>query len=151
MKTTFHIDEQHYSVDLSKPLDISIPLRATAKNPEAWYLEQPSMKAVEMDGWTGSVAQGAAVNFRSIWFNPHAHGTHTECVGHITREFHSVNRHLKRFFFSAEVISLTPRGSGKSMALMASEVKNLLNGKKPEAVVIRTLPNEASKRSRQYS
>lgn len=151
VKTTLQIDNSSYVVDLSKPLDISIPLRASSKNPLAWYLEKPEMKPVEMDGWTGSVSEGASVNFNSIWFNPHAHGTHTECVGHISKEFHSVNQHLKRFFFTSELISVTPKKKGSDRVISASEIKKLLDGKTPEALVLRTLPNEADKLSKHYS
>jgi len=138
-------------VDLVKPLDISISLRGTSKNPEAWYLEKPSIKPVQVGDWVGSVAKGASVNFNSIWFNPHAHGTHTECVGHISRDFHSVTKSLNRFFFTSEVISVTPKKKGKDLIISASEIKKLLKGKSPEAVVIRTLPNTAAKKTRKYS
>jgi kynurenine formamidase len=151
VKSALQIKNNSYGVDLSKPLDISIPLRGTSKNPEAWYLEKPRINPVQMDGWVGSVAKGASVNFNNIWFNPHAHGTHTECVGHISHEFHSVNKSLKRFFFLAEVISVTPKKKGKDEIISASEIKKLLKGKCPEAVVIRTLPNAATKKNRKYS
>ncbi len=151
VKSTLHINKNSYSVDLSKPLDISIPLRGSSQNPVAWYLEKPRMSPVETDDWVGSVAGGASVNFNNIWFNPHAHGTHTECVGHISREFHSVNKSLKRFFFLAEVISVTPKTKAKDQVISVSEIKKLLKGKHPEAVVIRTLPNIAAKKTRKYS
>jgi len=140
-----------YQIDLSKPLDISIPLQATSKNPEAWYLSKPRMEPVVMDEWVASVKAGASVNFNNIFFNPHAHGTHTECVGHISKEFHSVNKALKRFFFTAELISVSPKKKGKDTYISASEVKKLLKGKSPEAVVIRTLPNAATKKTKKYS
>ncbi|MEL6810195.1 MAG: cyclase family protein [Bacteroidota bacterium] len=151
MITILDINGEKVKVDLSKPLDISIPLQASSRNPEAWYLDRPSIEPVQLDDWVGSIEKGAAVNFRSIWFNPHAHGTHTECVGHISREFHSVNKWLKRFFFQAEVITVTPKKKGKDQVITASELKKLLRGMHPEAVVIRTLPNDASKRSKKYS
>lgn len=138
-------------MDLTKPLDISIPLRGSSNNPEAWYLEKPSIKPVRQGDWVGSVAKGASVNFNSIWFNPHAHGTHTECVGHISQDFHSVTKSLNRFFFTSEVISVTPKKNGKDHVISASEIKKFLKGKSPEAVVIRTLPNTAAKKTRKYS
>jgi hypothetical protein len=38
---------------------------------------------VRTEQFLGSVAEGGAVNFRDVYFNPHGHGTHTENVGHI--------------------------------------------------------------------
>lgn len=151
VKSVVYIQNTPYNIDLSKPLDISIPLRASSENPEAWYLEKPTMEPVRSGDWVGSVAQGASVNFNSIWFNPHAHGTHTECVGHISREFHSINESLKRFFFTSEIISVTPVEQGTDLVILASEIKEKLSDNRPEALVIRTLPNTSAKKNRHYS
>ena len=83
-----------YQIDFSKPLDISIPIDVAKENINAWYLEEPEISPVKSGDWTGSVAEGADVNFNNIAFNPHAHITHTECVGHITKEVHSINKNL---------------------------------------------------------
>jgi len=151
VKANLQIQNVTYTVDLSKPRDISLPLRASTKNPEAWYLEKPRIVPVNFDGWVGSVAKGAAVNFNNIWFNPHAHGTHTECVGHISKDFNSVNKALKRFFFTSELISVTPKKKGKDLVITASEIKKLLGNKAPEALIIRTLPNTSEKKTKHYS
>ena len=84
MKTTIEIHNKKIQVDLSKPLDISIPLQASEKNPLAWYQNEPTIEPVKMGDWTGKVSEGASVNFNNVLFNPHAHGTHTECFGHIS-------------------------------------------------------------------
>jgi kynurenine formamidase len=151
VKSIIQIKNQKYTVDLSKPLDISIPLEASGNNLGAWYLDKPTIEPVKMDDWVGSVKKGASVNFNNISFNPHAHGTHTECVGHISKEFYSVNRSLRQFFFLAEVISVTPKMQDDDEVILASEVKSLLAGKHPEAMVIRTLPNTSEKKTKQYS
>jgi len=151
MHATININNQLRTIDLSKPLDISIALTDTSKNPLAWYLGKPSMVPVKMDNWVGKVSEGASVNFNTIQFNPHAHGTHTEGVGHISEEFHSVQLALKNFFFTAEVISVTPEAVGEDLVISSVQVKELLKGKKPEAVVVRTLPNTSQKKSKKYS
>ena len=86
-------------IDTEKPLDISLVLVNNDSNPKAWYVDNPRFEPVMANGFTGSVEQGGSVNFRNIYFNPHGHGTHTECVGHITNEVYSVNSTLKNFFF----------------------------------------------------
>ncbi|MFC7358028.1 cyclase family protein [Jejudonia soesokkakensis] len=151
MKATIKIREELCTIDLSRPLDISIPLKDTLENPLAWYLDKPKIEPVQLDTWIGKVSEGASVNFNNIFFNPHAHGTHTECVGHISKEFHSVNKALGSYFFSAEVISVTPESLGEDQIIPSAQLKGLLAGKTPEAVVIRTLPNTAAKKSRKYS
>jgi kynurenine formamidase len=145
------INNKSIKVDLTKPLDISIPLSATNKNPIAWYLDEPKIEPVKEGEWIAKVSEGASINFYNIEFNPHAHGTHTECIGHITPEFYSVNETLKTFFFLAEVISVVPETLGDDLVISEKQIKHLLNGKTPEAIVIRTLPNTNSKKNRKYS
>lgn len=151
MKTLIKIHDKTINVDLSKPLDISIPLCASKENPLAWYQNEPIIEPVKMGDWTGKVSEGASVNFNNVIFNPHAHGTHTECFGHISEEFHSVNEALKTFFFLAEVISVKPEMVGEDEIISEESIVKALNGKTPEAVVIRTLPNNSGKKSKHWS
>lgn len=151
MRATFTFQGTKKTVDLSKPLDISIPLRASLKNPEAWYLQPPIIKPVQDGDWIAKVSEGASVNFNNITFNPHAHGTHTECLGHISEEFFSVQEALQTFFFSAEVISVTPKEEGNDTIITVSDIKKSLQGKSPEAVIIRTLPNTSEKKEKHWS
>ena len=151
MKATIEHNSKIFQIDLSKPLDISIPLRSSKENVNAWYIDEPKIEPVEDGDWVGSVEKGAAVNFNNIHFNPHAHGTHTECIGHITEEFHSINENLKQFFFTAEVISVAPEKYMKDTVISKHQIELLLKGKNPEALVIRTMPNTKDKKKRQYS
>ncbi|WP_027125887.1 cyclase family protein [Gelidibacter mesophilus] len=151
MKAIIEHHSKIIKIDLSKPLDISIPLRASTTNVNAWYIGEPKIEPVKNDDWIGSVKAGAAVNFNNIYFNPHAHGTHTECIGHITEEGHSINKNLKQFFFTAELISVAPENYMKDTVVSKNQIALLLKGKTPEALVIRTMPNTKSKKNRHYS
>ena len=139
-------------IDLSKPLDISIPLSNNEQNPIAWYQSTPIIEPVKNGDWIGKVSEGkSSTNFNNIFFNPHAHGTHTECLGHITKDFYSINQCLKQFFFTAEVISVEPTKIGQDLVITKIAIEKALKGKKPEALVIRTLPNLESKKHLNYS
>ncbi len=151
MKTSIQFVDKTISVDLSKPLDISIPLQASEENPLAWYQSKPTIEPVKMGDWTGRVLEGASVNFNNIFFNPHAHGTHTECFGHISEGFHSVNDSLKTFFFLTELITVSPDKVDDDQIISEESIKEALNGKTPEAIVIRTLPNNLDKKSKIWS
>jgi kynurenine formamidase len=151
MLATIQYNSQKLRIDLSKPLDISIPLIASKKNVNAWYIDEPSIEPVELDGWIASVAKGASINFNNIKFNPHAHGTHTECVGHITEKVHSINKNLKQFFFLAEVITVAPEKYMKDNIISKKQLQFALGNKKRDALVIRTMPNIKEKLSKQYS
>lgn len=151
LKATITLHNTRKVIDLSKPIDLSITLKDSDKNPLAWYIEKPEITPVKIDNWVGSVEAGASVNFNNIAFNPHAHGTHTESYGHITKEFYSVNNALKTFFFMAEVISVAPENKDGDLIISEEQLKERLHGITPQAVVIRTLPNTSDKLSRKYS
>jgi kynurenine formamidase len=151
MKATITHGGVVFEADLSNPIDISIPLTDDNNNPIAWYLDKPVIEPVKMGDWVGKVSEGSSTNFNNILFNPHGHGTHTECLGHITRDFYSVNKSLKQFFFIAELISIMPEPKGDDFIISEAQVKTALAGKTPEALVIRTFPNTLEKKSKNYS
>ncbi|WP_372920530.1 cyclase family protein [Salegentibacter sp.] len=143
--------DKTYHVDLSKPLDISLGLRGDSKNPVAWYLGAPVIEPVKDGDFIGKVSEGAPVNFNNVKFNPHAHGTHTECVGHISLEFHSINQTLRNFFFTAKLISVEPEKWLEDVVITEDILRKHFKEGEAEALVIRTLPNYIEKRSRKYS
>ncbi|QWX83997.1 cyclase family protein [Cellulophaga sp. HaHaR_3_176] len=151
MKASIKHKKKLYNVDFSKPLDISIPITGATTNVNAWYIKNPEITPHTEDKFVGKVSEGASTNFNDVWFNPHAHGTHTECVGHITEEFHSVNQNLKQFFFLAEVITIAPERNNGDFVISKKQLQYALKDCKCEAVVIRTLPNIIDKLQKQYS
>ncbi len=151
MQATVNHKNQTFKIDFSKPIDISIELKTGKNNPNAWYLDPPKIIPVKMEGWIGSVKEGGTTNFNNIYFNPHSHGTHTECVGHITKDFYNINEHLKTFFFTAEVVTIAPIKLMGDFVITQQQLQQQLIGKTPEAIVIRTLPNTSNKLVQQYS
>lgn len=149
MKATIN----NIQVNLSKPIDISIPLTNDDENPIAWYQGKPEIEPVKMDDWIGKVSEGkSSTNFNNIFFNPHAHGTHTECLGHITRDFYSINQCLKQFFFLAEVISVQPEKIGEDLIITKNQIEESFQcNDSTEALIIRTLPNSETKKNLKYS
>ncbi|WP_339917195.1 cyclase family protein [Yeosuana marina] len=151
MLATIQYNSKKLQIDLSKPIDISIPLEASKSNVNAWYIEEPKIEPVKDGEWIASVLEGASINFNNIYFNPHGHGTHTECVGHITKEVHSINQNLKQFFFLAEVITVAPENLNGDFVISKKQIQYAIGNKKRDAVVIRTIPNTNDKLTKQYS
>lgn len=151
MKMTISIDNQNHTVDLSKPADLSIPLTNSDENPRAWHQNQPVIEPVKMGDWIGKVSEGASINFNNIAFSPHAHGTHTENYGHISEEFISVNDSLKNFFFLAKLISVTPEEIGNEKVITMNSIPSDFKNSTPESLIIRTLPNDISKKSKLWT
>ncbi|RNC91939.1 MAG: cyclase family protein [Allomuricauda sp.] len=142
---------KNLKIDFSKPIDIAIPMTGNETNINAWYVDSPKIEPHREGDFVGSVAQGASTNFNDINFNPHAHVTHTECVGHITKKVHSVNQVFDCYFFIAELITVAPEKKEKDFVISQQQLAYALGQKRPQAVVIRTLPNTNSKMQRQYS
>jgi kynurenine formamidase len=151
LHTSVVIGDKTYKANLLEPIDISIPLRSGPNNIHAWYVGDAEFKAVENENWIGDVNRGGAVNFRDIYFNPHGHGTHTECVGHISKEDYTINQCLKQFFFSAQVVTITPENREQDQVITAKQISNIQWSDNVQALIIRTLPNNTSKLNRQYS
>ena len=151
MIAIFQYKGKEFEIDLSNPLDISIPLHTGKNCVSAWYVSPMKLEPVVMGDWVGDVNKGAGVNFRNIFFNPHGNGTHTECVGHISKEFITINQCLKKFWFIAEVISVEPSEQNGDFFITKNAIENKIRERIPEALIIRTLPNGADKLSKQYS
>lgn len=145
-----------YRIALNDPIDLSIPLDPDAPGPRAWYVGAPRMEPVRDGDKVYAVAQGAPVNFRDVHFNPHGHGTHTETVGHITPEVHPVGNALQRYFFTAQLVSVLPQqrrmaDGAVDHVITLEQLRGAIDEHVPEALVLRTLPNDASKTMRDWS
>lgn len=151
MEAILHLSDKKVRVNLKNPIDISIPLKGNFENPRAWYRDKPLIEPIVMGDWVGKVGRGASVNFNNISFSPHAHGTHTESYGHISEECFSVNKALKTFFFLSAVITVTPENKGGDQVITKSIINKIWADTQAEAMIIRTLPNDESKKTRLWS
>src|SRR5690349_15513755 len=125
---------------------ISIPLDHTAAQPNAYSAPLYEASPVVFGDWIGDTRQGASVNFYNVRLNPHGNGTHTECVGHISLERHSVNRALGNGRWIAQLISAYPvvQENGDRV------IEELEWQPGVEAIIIRTMPNHPDKMIRHY-
>lgn len=156
MNAQFDFNGQSYYCDLTKPHDISIPLVAGDGRLAAWYVPPISIEPVAGEGFIGSVQAGGSVNFRTITFNPHGHGTHTECLGHITPTVHSINQALRHSFFPAALITVSPYRVDEPTEVSASGdfvigPDAIPDHNLPVALIIRTAPNTDHKTTRVYN
>ncbi|MCU0428116.1 MAG: cyclase family protein [Candidatus Kapabacteria bacterium] len=154
MLATIKTEHSTFSVDFTKPIDLSLPLRSGEANPNAFGIQNPDFKPFRAGGFVGSVEEGGACNCENLLVNPHGNGTHTECIGHITKERVSINQTLKNFFALAALVSLTPERLHNGDAVITekqirSAVKSLHTD--VSALILRTLPNTADKQLRRYS
>ena len=159
------INNRAYQIDLENPLDVSIPLIFNGAQPNTYDVEKASATACEAGSLIGDTRRGGSCNFEQIKFIPHCNGTHTECVGHITHERISVHDSLKDSFFPAtlrSVESVTASESQDTYAVELNEKDKLITKDALEkalekvdenwlkGLIIRTLPNDKSKKTRRY-
>ena len=128
--------------DGQKPIDISIPL-TDKKNLNAWNAPPVSITPVDKKLTT--------IRFNKIEFIPHSHCTHTECLGHITPEFYSVEKSLKNHFFLAKLISVRPKKIHNDKVITQKCVQSELKNDTVQALIVRTLPNPSKKKTLDYS
>lgn len=147
MKLNLEKDGRRYSFQTEKGIDISISMNP--KGPRAWYVDPMRIEPVRTEQFLGSVAEGGAVNFRDVYFNPHGHGTHTENVGHIVDTDFPVINSISSSHFFANLISVELKNQFNDWVLSEESLAGFdLN---VEALIIRTKPNDHSKMQRQYS
>jgi kynurenine formamidase len=151
----FHLEFEgkQYEGLLNEGIDISIPFTNDPESTRAWYLPPVDIEPVVLGDWRGEVrSDGKGVNFNWIRLAPHAHGTHTECLGHISLNKESVNQTMERSHFTALLVSVRPEEWEGDLRISLDRFLEALDGREiPEALVIRTIPNTEDKRTRQYS
>jgi len=157
MQTQIVHQGKTFSVNLNEPIDISIPLRAGEENVNAFHIPPVKIEPFRIGNFVGDVNQGGGCNVNNIFFNPHGNGTHTECVGHISKENFTINQCLKKFFFFARLITILPEEKNGDKIIskeqLGKEFNKSPNSKlpTPDSLIIRTLPNNSEKLTRKYS
>lgn len=150
MRVRFEHKGEKWFADLSAGVDLAIPVSPT-KGIRAWGLKSAEIAPHQQGDFVGSIKQGAAVNFNDIQFNPHAHGTHTECLGHITPEAQSVLSKPPDPWMMATLLSITPERKGTDRVITRDQLEAAIPGLETESVVLRTLPNPGTKRQLDHS
>jgi len=143
------------TVDLSKPVDISIAINGTPNQVNAFHLPFAQITPFKEGDFIGSIEKGGPVNCYNVSFNPHGNGTHTECVGHISKAHHCVNEEVKEYSGKAILISveLVEINNGDRLITLDAIKQKLSESMilNPWAIVIRSLPNNLSKKTEIYS
>jgi len=152
MEILFFRGDVRYRADLSQAIDLSIVLRNGLENPNCFWAPPVEYSPVVAGDFVGSTERGGPVNFFNVRLNPHGNGTHTECVGHIARERYVLHTCLREHHFLAKVVSLYPRPAGNGdRVILRDQIEEVLVPGEAEAFVLRTLPNDDLKKTRNYS
>jgi arylformamidase len=156
MQLTIEFNGKIFRASNAPEVDISIPI-AEQGGASAWYVENMKLEVVRSNGFLGSVAEGGGVNFRNVTFNPHGNGTHTECLGHISPEAHSIENISIPSILPCLVISVLPVKIDGDDVITLNQMRSACavhwsdKSRLPPAIVVRTLPHDPSKVSRNWS
>jgi len=161
----FKINSSNYKIDTINPLPISIPLDFHDGQPNAFGAPKATAEAVETGKFVGDTRRGGSCNFEQYTFIPHCNGTHTESVGHISNERISIHNTLKDPFIPSTLITVNlenatfskenykPDKGQDDMFITKKAISDALRNSKQEflnGLIIRTLPNDDSKKTRAY-
>jgi kynurenine formamidase len=130
-------------------VDLAIPLDFQGPQPRFFAGAPASSVPLEAGSFTGEVRRGASCNCSLHTFAPHCHGTHTECVGHLTDDGHSLADHPPEPVRLALLLTLPPDTREISRTALTTAAERW-EGLPWTALVVRTMPNDPRKRFRQY-
>jgi kynurenine formamidase len=157
MIVNINIGQRVFKVDLDQPIDLSL-VSKTKKSFKAWYSNEITFNTIKEGDFIGSVSEGGPVNFKEIIINPHANMTHTESVGHISKEIVPVNSILQPFHFLAQLITLHPLSVDKeintqSLGDLCVQLEQIENKIEPNinALIIRTQEHYNDLSEKEYS
>ena len=165
MDTTITINGRDYGFDTSKPYDISLSVGFDAPGIRVFGAPPPHSIPYKSGDFIADVDAGAWCNCDVLTVIPHCHGTHTETIGHIADRPVYITDTMPAPFIPATVISIAPVPAmdsgehydpvpqGGDMMITAAHLEDALAGFDPDfltALVIRTLPNDESKKTRNY-
>ncbi len=153
--------------NLDRPLDLSIPLRFGAAQPAAFGAPAARSTVFRSGDFVGDVTLGGSCNCAEYRFIPHCNGTHTECVGHLTRQRISIQEVLSGGLEPALLLSVSviaaqssiedsdPRPQPQDALITAQAIEAAWSrhewpGRTVRAIALRTLPNDPSKQTRRY-
>ncbi len=164
---TLNLAGSEIHADLDRGFDLAIPLRFAGAQPSAFGAPPASAAPLRVGDFVGDVAQGGSCNCAEYRLVPHCNGTHTECIGHVTRETVHVDAIKPRGLEPALLLSvetLPASGCGEGSDPPPQPADRLITARAiaaawqqrawPEvpvrALALRTLPNPADKPARRY-
>jgi kynurenine formamidase len=172
MQAELTVGGQKVRVSLDRGVSLAIPVdfSGAARGPRHFGAPAPASRPYSVGDFSGSVATGASCNCSTLTLIPHCQMTHTESVAHLTRESGDAWRVVPRGLLPAVVVSVMPepaRESSESTDPQPWGTDTLVTQRRlraawpmlrppmsafePVAAIIRTLPNDAAKRTRDYS
>jgi len=162
MKAKFSFKTIDFEINFSEGNDISIPINFNGAQPNTYGVDGATSKPYQDGQFIGDTRKGGPCNFETYSFTPHCNGTHTECIGHITDERVSVLTSLNQEMIRSTLVSVTQKNTSENytpnlnkedLVITKEDLVLQLKDINPaflQGLIVRTLPNSESKKSRDY-
>jgi kynurenine formamidase len=157
---------RHFDLSAAAGHSLAIPLDFEGEQPSFFGVPRASRSAVSAGDFIGDTRQGGSCNCERLELVPHCNGTHTECVGHVTEQRAAVHALVGGVTLPALLLSITAQPlseSGESgparaepddYVISRAALRDAARGIEAKdaagALVLRSLPNDESKRSRDW-
>jgi hypothetical protein len=157
---------RRWQANLAASIDLAIRLQFPGPQPRFFAADAASATPLRTGSFTGTVASGASCNCSVHSLAPHCHGTHTECIGHLTDNAIAVAGLTPVPPALALLVSVRAESLGSTGAVPGgvhapddpviartalAAAAGRWSGDPWTALVVRTLPNDPDKRYRQYA
>lgn len=157
------LSNKNYKAVTTNGLSLGIILDFEEKQPRFFDTTPALAKPFYSQEFKGSVEQGGPCNVESITAIFHTSGTHTECIGHISRDRISLADLIENNLITSTLITIAPDTIGEDSYHVPTRKKELfitlktlkkalakMNKDFVQGLIIRTKPNDKSKISRDY-
>ncbi|HMP33355.1 MAG TPA: cyclase family protein [Kiritimatiellia bacterium] len=145
---------------MDNPYDLSIPLKFGGPQPNVFGAPQAATTPLLSGAFIGDTRVGGNCNCQSITLTPHCNGTHTECAAHIVDDAYSIRDMGIEAFMPSTLVTVSPEvrpieDADRTRHPVISDrmIRAAIRNSDPafnKALIIRTLPNSASKRLQVY-
>ncbi len=169
MQLTLEHQGAKYVCLMNEARSIAIKLDFEGPQPNHFGTDRASQAVLKLGGFTGDTKQGGSCNVDALKMIPHCNGTHTETVSHIVNEDIWIGHSAMEVLTLAMLVSVTPisaKATSETYRPALDDVDNVVTREslvraiagvgewktiRPDALIVRTLPNTVEKCSLAYS
>lgn len=155
---------RRFAVDAARGVSVAIPLDLHGAQPAHFGAPAARSQPLSAGRFIGDTRAGGSCNCETVTLVPHCNGTHTEGPGHVTRERVSVHDRALQPLYLAALVSVAAEDAGEcgetstpaprpGDGLITARALDAALGdglRQAEALVVRSLPNDAGKRTRDW-
>lgn len=150
MHIELNIAGVNYSASLQNGVSLALGFGPNAENPNAFFIPEALFQPIRVGNFVGAVKEGGSANCEVVTYCAHGNGTHTECVGHLSKERINVFEVLLETNLTAQLITVPLKKNGE-LSFIDEDCLKSINWEPTSAIIIRSTPNQISKKSKIWS